>query len=188
MDLIKRLRRRPLIIKVHYFNETLFNATCVLSVLSNISAFTDVVVYSRGNPGGSWDPCALKHMIIRWTTEEPHKTEWRPSRGSKRDEENEWKGGRMVYCLAVWCPHSAVSCPLVAVDDSLNSPFTPPPTREWWVSTPRLVPPSKDPLTPLPTIWMPATNNKGCPPVIRGCREKEEKLKTWRSHQILRGL
>ncbi|CAG07531.1 unnamed protein product [Tetraodon nigroviridis] len=35
----------------------------------------------------------------------------------------------MAYCLAAWCPHSAVSCPLVAVDDSLNSTFTPPPTR-----------------------------------------------------------
>lgn len=83
----------------------------------------------------------------------------------------------MAYCLAVWCPHSAVSCPLVAVDDSLNSTFTPPPTRDWWVPTPRLVPPSKEPLTPLPTIWMPGTNNKGCPPVIRGCREKGGKVK-----------
>lgn len=158
---------------------------------SSISAFEHVVVLLEKKSWRlrtSWDLCALKHMIIRWTTEEPHKTEWRPSRGNKRDEEKEWKGGRMAYCLAAWCPHSAVSCPLVAVDDSLNPTFTPPPARDWWVPTPWLVPPSKDPLTPLPTIWMPGTNNKGCPPVIRGCREKEEKLKTWRSHQILRGL
>lgn len=41
----------------------------------------------------------------------------------------EEKGGRMVYCLAVWCPHSAVPCPLVAVEDSLDS-TVPPPARE----------------------------------------------------------
>lgn len=178
-----------------YFNKTLFNVIYVVSVsispsqqyqcIQTCCCFTWEGILEASNLLG---PLALKHMIIRWTTEEPHKTEWRPSRGNKRDEEKEWKGGRMAYCLAVWCPHSAVSCPLVAVDDSLNSPFTPPPAREWRVPTPRLVPPSKDPLTPLLTIWMPGTNNKGCPPVIRGCREKEEKLKTRRSHQILRGL
>lgn len=38
----------------------------------------------------------------------------------------------MLYCLAVWCPHSAASCLLVAVEDSLNSSSTPT-AREWQV-------------------------------------------------------
>lgn len=77
-----------------------------------------------------------------------------------------------MYCLAVWCPHTAPSCPLVAVEDSLSShslPLhvsdrSPQPVSFLSALTRRLQP-----------IW-PPDSNKACPPAVRGHRE-EEKVK-----------
>lgn len=85
----------------------------------------------------------------------------------------------MVYCLAVWCPHSAASCPLVAVEDSLNSSSTPP-AREWQVPTasPSLKPRrSSACLHSRPSGCLKLKKRRGCPPVRRGWREREGKVK-----------
>lgn len=129
-------------------------------------------------------------MKIKWTVLVLYKmlSGWKRPWGHEWSKEKDWKEGRMVYCLAVWCPHRATSCPLVAVEDSLSSTFTPT-AREWQVPAASVIPLSKaSQIIPLLSRPSGCLNLKRGPPVIRGYRESEKKLKTRRSHQIFRGL
>lgn len=92
----------------------------------------------------------------------PFKIKARRCKERERQRKREWKGGRMVYCLAAWYPHRAASCPLVAVEDSLNSTFTPP-AREWQVPTACFIPLPKAPQI-IPLLSRPS----GCLNLTRG--------------------